>query len=84
VVMIIAAPAVTIDQPATAYINTTIVFMIMQLYITYLWWRSVFTTDLTAGTTGLTQFSSSLHWLYRSQSLYRDHGETDRYNSDHL
>jgi low temperature requirement protein LtrA len=38
-VMIIAALAVTIDQPsATAYINTTIVFMIMQLYITYLWW----------------------------------------------
>ena len=38
-VMIIAALAVTIDQPsATAYVNTTIVFMIMQLYITYLWW----------------------------------------------
>src|SRR6476646_10171507 len=38
-VMIIAALAVTIDRPsATTYINTTIVFMIMQLYITYLWW----------------------------------------------
>jgi len=38
-VMIIAALAVTIDQPSpTWYINTTIVFMIMQLYITYLWW----------------------------------------------
>jgi len=38
-VMIIAALAVTIDQPSpTAYVNTTIVFMIMQLYITYLWW----------------------------------------------
>lgn len=38
-VMIIAALAVTIDQPSpTWYVNTTIVFMIMQLYITYLWW----------------------------------------------
>ena len=38
-VMIIAALAVTIDQPSpTWYINTTIVLMIMQLYITYLWW----------------------------------------------
>ena len=38
-VMIIAALAVTIDQPSpTWYVNTTIVFMVMQLYITYLWW----------------------------------------------
>ena len=38
-VMIIAALAVTIDQPsATWYVNTTIVFMIMQLFITYQWW----------------------------------------------
>ena len=38
-VMIIAALAVTIDQPSpTWYVNTTIVFMIMQLYITYVWW----------------------------------------------
>ena len=38
-VMIIAALAVTIDAPSpTWYINTTIALMIMQLYITYLWW----------------------------------------------
>src|SRR6185295_601951 len=38
-VMIISALAVTIDQPSpTWYVNTTIVFMVMQLYITYLWW----------------------------------------------
>ena len=38
-VMIVAALAVTIDQPSpTWYINTTIVFMIMQLFITYAWW----------------------------------------------
>ena len=38
-VMIIAALAVTIDQPSPGwYINTTIVFMIMQLFITYAWW----------------------------------------------
>jgi len=38
-VVIIAALAVTIDQPSpTWYVNTTIVFMIMQLYITYVWW----------------------------------------------
>ena len=38
-VMIIAALAVTIDQPSpTWYVNTTIVFMIMQLFITYAWW----------------------------------------------
>jgi len=38
-VMIIAALSVTIDQPSsTWYINTTIVLMVMQLYITYLWW----------------------------------------------
>src|SRR5205809_5234315 len=37
--MIIAALAVTIDQPSpTWYVNTTIVFMIMQLFITYAWW----------------------------------------------
>jgi len=38
-VMIISALAVTIDQPSpTWHVNTTIVFMVMQLYITYLWW----------------------------------------------
>jgi low temperature requirement protein LtrA len=38
-VMIIAALAITIDQPSpTWYVNTTIVFMIMQLFITYAWW----------------------------------------------
>jgi low temperature requirement protein LtrA len=38
-VMIVAALAVTIDQPfPTWYINTTIVFMIMQFFITYAWW----------------------------------------------
>jgi low temperature requirement protein LtrA len=38
-VMIIAALAITIDQPSgKLYANTTIVFMIMQLFITYLWW----------------------------------------------
>ena len=38
-VMIIAALAVTIDQPSpTWYVNTTIAFMIMQLFITYAWW----------------------------------------------
>ena len=38
-VMIIAALAVTIDQPIPKwYFNTTVVLMIMQLYITYLWW----------------------------------------------
>jgi low temperature requirement protein LtrA len=38
-VMIIAALSVTIDQAMSKwYLNTTIVLMIMQLYITYLWW----------------------------------------------
>jgi len=38
-VMIIAALAVTIDQPSpTWYVNATIAFMIMQLFITYAWW----------------------------------------------
>jgi low temperature requirement protein LtrA len=38
-VMIIAALAITIDQsPGGSYTNTTAVFMLMQLYITYLWW----------------------------------------------
>jgi len=38
-VMIVAALAVTIDQPSpTWYINTTIVFMVMQFFITYAWW----------------------------------------------
>jgi low temperature requirement protein LtrA len=37
--MIIAALAITIDHPTGApYFNTTIVLMIMQLYITYMWW----------------------------------------------
>src|SRR6185436_3886800 len=37
--MIIAALAITIDQSSSKlYANTTIVFMIMQLFITYLWW----------------------------------------------
>lgn len=37
--MIIAALAITIDHPTgKQYFNTTIVFMIMQLFITYLWW----------------------------------------------
>jgi low temperature requirement protein LtrA len=38
-VMIVAALAVTIDQPSPRwYINTTIALMIMQLFITYAWW----------------------------------------------
>src|SRR4029078_12623190 len=37
--MIIAALAITIDHPTgKPYFNTTIVLMIMQLYITYMWW----------------------------------------------
>lgn len=37
--VIIAALAVVIDQPREhGYFNITIVFMIMQLYITYMWW----------------------------------------------
>ena len=37
--MIIAALAITIDQsPGKRYANTTVVLMIMQLYITYMWW----------------------------------------------
>jgi len=37
--MIIAALAITIDQtPGRRYENITIVLMVMQLYITYLWW----------------------------------------------
>jgi low temperature requirement protein LtrA len=37
--MIIAALAITIDQsPERRYENITIVLMVMQLYITYLWW----------------------------------------------
>ena len=37
-VMIIAALAVTIDHSPGWYRNTTVVFMVMQLFITYLWW----------------------------------------------
>jgi low temperature requirement protein LtrA len=38
-VMIVAALAVTIDQPSpTWYIKTTIVLMVMQFFITYAWW----------------------------------------------
>lgn len=38
-VMIIAALAVTIDQSSTVLTSsTTIVFMIMQVFVTYLWW----------------------------------------------
>jgi len=37
-VMIIAALAVTIDHSPGWYKNATVVFMIMQLFITYLWW----------------------------------------------
>lgn len=37
--VIIAALAVVIDQPReNGYFSITIVFMIMQLYITYMWW----------------------------------------------
>ena len=37
--MIIAAFAITIDQPSSRpYFNLTIVLMVMQFYITYLWW----------------------------------------------
>jgi low temperature requirement protein LtrA len=37
--MIIAALAITIDQsPGGSYTNTTVVFMLMQFFITYLWW----------------------------------------------
>ena len=37
--MIIAALAITLDQPEEqGLVYTTVVFMIMQLYITYLWW----------------------------------------------
>jgi len=37
--MIIAALAITINQPTgKSYFSATIVFMIMQLFITYLWW----------------------------------------------
>ena len=37
--MIIAALAITIGQsPGKRYANTTVVLMIMQLYITYMWW----------------------------------------------
>jgi len=36
--MIIAAFAITIDQEGKPHFNTTIVLMIMQFYITYLWW----------------------------------------------
>jgi low temperature requirement protein LtrA len=37
--MIIAALAITIDHSTgKLYFNTTIVFMIMQFYITYMWW----------------------------------------------
>ena len=37
--MIIAALAITIDQsPVKRYFDVTIVFMIMQLFITYQWW----------------------------------------------
>lgn len=38
-IMIIAALAITVDHISSKdYYNITIVFMIMQLYITYLWW----------------------------------------------
>src|SRR6187399_2067984 len=37
--MIIAALAITIDHPTgKQYFNTTIVLMVMQFYITYMWW----------------------------------------------
>src|ERR1044071_3247114 len=37
--MIIAAFAITIDQsPGKPYFNMTIALMVMQFYITYLWW----------------------------------------------
>jgi low temperature requirement protein LtrA len=37
--MIIAALTITIDQQTgTVYKNTTVAFMVMQLYITYQWW----------------------------------------------
>lgn len=36
--MIIAALAITIETPARNHINITIVLMVMQLFITYLWW----------------------------------------------
>ncbi|MCB0657592.1 MAG: low temperature requirement protein A [Saprospiraceae bacterium] len=37
--MIIAALAIMLDRPATTnFVGITIVFMIMQLYLTYLWW----------------------------------------------
>ncbi|MEP6514077.1 MAG: low temperature requirement protein A [Parafilimonas sp.] len=37
--MIIASLAITIDHPTgTPYFNTTITLMIMQFYITYMWW----------------------------------------------
>src|SRR5260221_4027481 len=37
--MIIAALAITIDHPTgKQYFNTTIAFMVMQFYITYMWW----------------------------------------------
>jgi low temperature requirement protein LtrA len=38
-IMIVAALAITIDQsPGGSYTNTTVVFMLMQFFITYLWW----------------------------------------------
>lgn len=37
--MIIAALAITVDQPTSKpYFNITVVFIIMQLFITYQWW----------------------------------------------
>jgi len=36
--MIIAALAITLDQPGDNYVGHTIVFMVMQAFITYLWW----------------------------------------------
>lgn len=37
--LIIAALAITLElSPEKAFVNSTIVFMIMQLFITYLWW----------------------------------------------
>jgi low temperature requirement protein LtrA len=36
--MIVAAIAITIDQSTGNYKNVTIAFMLMQFYITYMWW----------------------------------------------
>lgn len=36
--MIVAAIAITVDQSSGNYKNVTIAFMVMQFYITYMWW----------------------------------------------